>query len=110
MRSVDPILQSDQPRLVLDLADVRQLYSAGIGMLLHCMSEAMKRDGDVKLAALSAEAAVVLELTRAGRLFEIFDNTTDAVRSFSSFLPNVVRRRALSDCTSPEWDASLIEC
>jgi len=79
MCAVEPILQSDRPQLVLDLSNVRQLDSAGVDMLLHCMSEAMKRDGDVKLAAPSAEAMVVLELTRTGRLFEIYDSATDAV-------------------------------
>jgi len=92
LRSVEPILHSDRPQLVFDLSHVRQLDSAGVDMLLHCMSEAMKRDGDVKLAAPSAEAMVILELTRTGRLFEIYDSATDAARSFSSFLPNVMRQ------------------
>ena len=92
MRAIEPILQSDRPQVVLDLSNVRQLDSAGVDMLLHCMSEAMKRDGDVKLAAPSAEAMVILELTRTGRLFEIYDSATDAARSFSSFLPNVMRQ------------------
>ena len=92
MRAIEPILQSDRPQVVLDLSNVRQLDSAGVDMLLHCMSEAMRRDGDVKLAAPSAEAMVILELTRTGRLFEIYDSATDAARSFSGFLPNVMRQ------------------
>jgi anti-sigma B factor antagonist len=83
--------------VVLDLSNVRQLDSAGVDMLLHCMSEAMRRDGDVKLAAPSAEAMVILELTRTGRLFEIYDSATDAARSFSSFLPNVMRQFSASE-------------
>ena len=63
-------------------------------MLLHCMSEAMKRDGDLKLAAVSPQAATVLELTRADRLFEIYETSTDAVRSFTCFLPNAMRQNA----------------
>jgi hypothetical protein len=73
------------------LSQVRQLDAAGIDMLLHCMSEVMKRDGDLKLAALSPQAAAVLELTRTDRLFEIYVTSTDAVRSFSYFLPNAMR-------------------
>jgi anti-anti-sigma factor len=92
LRAVEPILHSDRPQVVLDLSNVRHLDSAGVDMLLHCMSEAMKRDGDVKLAAPSPEAMVILELTRTGRLFEIYDSATDAARSFSSFLPNVMRQ------------------
>jgi hypothetical protein len=58
------------------------------------MNQTMRHDGDLKLAALSPQAAVVLELTRTGRLFEIYDNSTDAARSFSCFLPNTLRRQA----------------
>ena len=88
---VRPFLRSDRPQLVLDLSGVHQLDAAGVDMLLHCMSEATKRDGDVKLASLSPHAAVVLELTRTDRLFEIYENATDAARSFSCFLPNVMK-------------------
>ncbi len=97
LRAVEPILHADRPQLVFDLSSVRQLDSAGVDMLLHCMSEAMKRDGDVKLAAPSAEAMVILELTRTGRLFEIYDSATDAARSYSSFLPNVMRQFSTPD-------------
>jgi anti-anti-sigma factor len=97
MRSVEPILRSDRPQLVFDLSNVRRLDSAGVDMLLRCMSEAMKHDGDVKLAAPSAEALVILELTRTGRLFEIYENATDAARSYHSFLPNVMRQFAASE-------------
>ena len=92
LREVQPFLNADRPQLVFDLSTVRQMDSAGVEMLLRCMDRAMQRDGDVKLAALSPQAAVVLELSRAARLFEIYDTSTDAARSFSCFLPNTLRR------------------
>ena len=88
---VTPFLRSDRPQLVFDLSQVKQMDAAGVDMLLHCLNETMKRDGDVKLASLSPQAAVVLEMTRTERLFEIYQNSTDAVRSFSSFLPNAIK-------------------
>src|SRR3954462_9816899 len=91
VREVQPFLHSDRPQIVLDLSPVKQIDSAGVDMLLHCMGEAMKRDGDVKLASLSPQAAVILEMTRADRLFEIYENSTDAARSYSGFLPNALR-------------------
>lgn len=84
-REVEPCLNADRPRVVLDCSKVRQLDSAGIQVLLLCLEEAMKRNGDVKLAAIPPGAAAILELTRVGRLFEAFDNTTDAVNSFQQF-------------------------
>jgi anti-sigma B factor antagonist len=91
-KEVQPFLNSDRPQVVFDMSQVRHIDAAGIDMLLECMREAVKRDGDVKLAALSPQSAVVLELTRAGRLFEIYDTSTAAVKSFSSFLPNALRQ------------------
>jgi len=92
MREVQPLLDADRPQIVFDLSSVRRLDAAGVETLLRCMNLAMRRDGDVKLAALSPESAVVLELTRAGRLFEIYESSTDAARSFTYFLPNTLRQ------------------
>jgi len=80
-----PHLATDRPCLVFDLSDVRYLDSAGVDLLLRSMEEAMKRNGDVKLAALSPETAAILEMTRTDRLFEIFDSCSDAVESFYRF-------------------------
>ena len=92
-QEVEPFLSVDRPQLVFDLSPVVQLDAAGVEVLLRCMSEAHKRDGDLKLASLSEHAAVVLELTRTDRLFEIYESSIDAVRSFSGFLPNAMRQR-----------------
>lgn len=91
---VAPLLEGDRPHLVFDFSEVRQLDSAGIEMLLHCMEEAMKRNGDVKLAAVSTQVAVILELTRIDRLFEIFANSSDAVESFHRFPVQAFRQNA----------------
>ena len=90
-REVQPFLTSDRPQVVFDLSQVRHLDAAGVDMLLRCMTQAMKRDGDLKLAALSDHALTILELTRTDRLFEMYETSTDAVRSFTYFLPNAMR-------------------
>jgi anti-anti-sigma factor len=84
-REIEPQLQSDRPRIVLDCSKVRQLDSAGIHVLLRVLEEAMKRNGDVKLASTPPAAAAILQLTRVGRLFESFDTIADAVNSFHKF-------------------------
>lgn len=91
MKEIKSFLLTDRPQLVFDLSQVKQIDAAGVDMLLTCMSEAMKRDGDLKLAALSPQSALVLELTRTDRLFEIYETSTDAVRSYSGFLPNMLK-------------------
>lgn len=91
-KDVQAFLTADRPQLVFDCSQVEHLDSAGVEMLLQCMSEVMRRDGDLKLASLSSQAAVILELTRTDRLFEIYENSTEAARSFSHFLPNAMRQ------------------
>ena len=90
VREMHCVLTSDRPQIVFDLSHVVYLDAAGVDMLLHCMAEVMKRDGDLKLAALSPQSAVVLEMTRTVRLFEIYQTASDAVRSFRVFIPQVM--------------------
>jgi anti-sigma B factor antagonist len=81
---LEPLMDGHRPRIVLDCSQVQQMDSAGIEILLDCMSEAMKRDGDLKLAALSPAAAAIMELMRVDRLFEVFETTDEAARSFQA--------------------------
>jgi anti-anti-sigma factor len=84
-REVESCLNADRPRVVLDCSKLQQLDRAGIQVLLRCLEEAMKRNGDVKLAAIPPDAAATLELARVEHLFEAFDSTADAINSFSRF-------------------------
>jgi anti-anti-sigma factor len=99
-REVEPYLQADRPRVVLDCSRLRHLDSAGIHVLLRVLEEAMKRNGDVKLASVPPGAAAMLGLTRVGRLFEVFDNTADAVNSFHQ-IPMRPVPNDLSHASSP---------
>ena len=81
---IQPLLEVHRPRVVLDCSQVQQMDSAGIETLLYCMQEAMKRDGDLKLAAVSPAAATIMELMRVDRLFEVFETADQATRSFQN--------------------------
>jgi anti-anti-sigma factor len=81
-REIESELKTERPYVVFDFSRVRQFDSSGVQMLLHCMEEVMKRNGDLKLAALPSGPAVMLELTRVDRLFEIFEDVQDAAESF----------------------------
>src|SRR5579864_4623169 len=79
---VKPILEGDRPRIVFNFSNVRDFDYAGVAILLTCIEEVLKKNGDLKLAAVPARSLTILELTRVDRLFEIFDNTADAIKSF----------------------------
>jgi len=96
LQDIEPFLQGERPRIVFDFSQVAQVDSAGIEMLLSCMEEVLKRNGDLKLAAVPPEAAVVLELTGVDRLFEIFDDPADAAESFHRFPAHAFQQTSLS--------------
>ena len=91
LREMHKVVNSDRPQLVFDCSQVKQIDAAGVEMLLHCLSRAVRHDGDLKLASVSPHVEIVLQMTRTDRLFEIYDTATDAVLSFSRFLPSAVK-------------------
>jgi anti-sigma B factor antagonist len=90
MRELEPLLDSARPCIVFDCSKIQDIDSAGVEMLLQSLELAMKRDGDLKLAAVSPASAIILELMRVDRLFEVFDTAEEATRSFQMFAPAVV--------------------
>jgi len=107
MREIDALLKQDRPRIVFDFSQVRQLDSAGAEMLLQCLEHVMKRDGDIKLAAVPPASEVILELTRVDRLFEIFDSVDDAVESFHGYRVRPAQEAPAAAWYSPETPASV---
>jgi anti-sigma B factor antagonist len=79
---IQSFLKGERPRLVFDFSALTHLDSAGVAMLLNSAEEVMKRNGDLKLAAVSPGPAAVLELTRVDGLFEMFNDASEAVESF----------------------------
>lgn len=82
LHDIAGIMNTSRPRLVLDCSRLRECDISTIHLLLHCLEEAMKRNGDVKLAAVPAGAAIRLVSTGVAGLFETFDSTEEAVNSF----------------------------
>ncbi len=82
---MQPFFEANRGSFVFDFSQVREIDSAGVGVLLRCLEEVMKGNGDIKFSSLSEEAAEVLELTGVHSLFEIFENNSLAVNSFQIF-------------------------
>lgn len=71
-----------RPGLVLDCSGLSQMDKPVLHLLLSCLEEAMKRNGDARLAAVSPSAQAMLKVIGADRLFQIFPSNADAVKSF----------------------------
>lgn len=82
LQSLEHQMEADRPHLVLDCSHLRQMSGEALHLLLSCLEEALKRNGDVKLAGLQPEARAALQLAGARRLFETYATTAEAVRSY----------------------------
>jgi anti-sigma B factor antagonist len=75
-------VETARPRLVLDCSELPRIDAATIHLLLCCLEEVMKRNGDAKLASLPPGGEAMLQLAGVNHLFETYANAADAVYSF----------------------------
>ena len=68
--------------LIIDLSAVRFIDSSGLGALVSGFKNASAREGNLKLCCLQPQVRSMFELTRLHRVFEIFANLDEAVKSF----------------------------
>ncbi len=81
---VDQLLHQNRLRLVLDLALVTYIDSAGLGLLVARYVRFRRRGGDVRLVSLTERSHHLMAITNLTRVFATFDSQADAVRSFAS--------------------------
>lgn len=90
LRELAMALQSERPSIVLDCAPIREMDAPAIHLLLCCLEQAMKRNGDVRLAGLSSQGMELLQAWGVDRLFRTFDSVDEAVESYrhkTAFVP-----------------------
>lgn len=68
--------------IVLDLSDLEYMDSRGLGALISSLRKVVKRGGDIRIANVVPSVRMLMELTRADRVFQIFDTVEDGIKSF----------------------------
>ncbi len=71
-------------RLILNLADVTYIDSAGLGEMLGSYTSVRNRGGDLKLLNVQKRIKDLLQITRLYTIFETFEDETAAVASFTT--------------------------
>jgi len=79
---VQTCLNTDRPCLVLDCSGLAQTDREIVFMLLCCLEEAMKRNGDIRLAGATSRLRAELRAAHAETLFGFYESCADAVASF----------------------------
>jgi len=70
-------------QIVLQMAEVTQIDSGGVGVLGAAFMAAHNRKGVIKLANLSPRVDEVLRITGLKWLFGVLDSETEAIEAFS---------------------------
>ena len=68
-------------KIVLDLEKLVNIDSYGLDALLAMAQKALENKSEIKLACVSADMTIVLDITRVYRVFEIYNTIEEAVAS-----------------------------
>lgn len=80
---IHELLDKGCRKVVLNLAGLTKIDSAGVGMLAAKLKMARQAHSDVKLVNLTPAMSRLLGMMKILTHFEVFDDEEDAVRSFS---------------------------
>lgn len=72
---------------VFDCTGLDFIDSSGLGAIVSCLRRALEQNGDLKLVGLNQKVSMVFDITKARKLFSIFPNMEEAIKSFGSAVP-----------------------
>lgn len=76
-------LAAGKKKIVLNMAQVSYIDSAGLGTLVATFHSAKSQGATLKLVNLGAKFKEVLQVTKLMTVFDTYDNETAAVQSFA---------------------------
>lgn len=79
---IDKLIEKDHVKLIVDLAKLQYMSSAGMAVLVHGLKNTRARGGDLRLINLGAKMRRVFLITQFTHQFKVFNDLTEAVNSF----------------------------
>jgi anti-sigma B factor antagonist len=81
---VNSIVHQGHKKIVLNLAEVPYIDSAGLGEIVRTYTTVSRQGGSLKLLSLTKRIQDLLAITKLLTVFETFDSEKDAVASFTA--------------------------
>ena len=75
--------ERDNPKLLLDFANVDHLSSAALGMLINVNNRVKQKNGQLRLANIKPQIFEVFVITKLNKLFRIMPTRPEALASFA---------------------------
>jgi anti-sigma B factor antagonist len=79
---VHSLLNQDRKRILLNLADVPYIDSAGLGAVVRTYTTVSRDGGKLKLINLTKRITDLLAITKLLTVFETYESEQDALNSF----------------------------
>ncbi len=80
--AVDDFLKRGNKKILLNLANVPYLDSAGLGEIIRCFTALRKSGGDFKLLSPNRRIIDLLTITKLLNVFDCYENESAAIASF----------------------------
>jgi anti-anti-sigma factor len=82
-QAVDGLLGQNQKNILLNLAKVPYIDSAGLGEMIRCFTAIRKSGGSLKLLAPNQRLIDLLTITKLVNVFDWYNDESAALKSFS---------------------------
>jgi anti-sigma B factor antagonist len=79
---VNALTAQGRKRILLNLAGVPYIDSAGLGEVVHTYTTVSRQGGQLKLVNLTKRITDLLSITKLLTVFETFDSEDEALKSF----------------------------
>ena len=80
---INSLILQGHKRMLLNLADVPYIDSAGLGEIVRTYTTVSRQGGQLKLVNLTKRITDLLSITKLLTVFETFDSESEAIKSFS---------------------------
>ena len=80
--AVTKLADSNKTKILLNLAEVPYVDSAGLGEIVRCYTTVSRKGGKLKLLHLTKKIQDLLAITNLLTVFETYDNEEEAIKSF----------------------------
>lgn len=79
---VTSLFGAGHKQVILNLAGVSYIDSAGLGEMVGCHTTAQREQGAIKLANLGKKSKDLLAMTKLIMVFDVYDTESEAIASF----------------------------
>jgi anti-sigma B factor antagonist len=80
---INSLVLQNRRRILLNLADVPYIDSAGLGEIVRTYTTVSRQGGQLKLVNLTKRITDLLSITKLLTVFETFDSESDALKAYS---------------------------